>query len=270
MVPIPSGIITLTTDFGSRDAYVAAMKGVMLGILPQARLVDVTHDVAAQDIMHAAFVLRTAIQWFPAGTVHLVVVDPGVGTDRRAVLALKDGQYFVGPDNGLFSLVFDSAPDELYVLDRVEAWLTPAPSATFHGRDLFAPVAARLAGGAPPGTLGSPAEGLTRLHWALPIVDDQGVRGWVVHVDAFGNCVTNIPRDLFEQARRGRRFKCYVGTTILDILSRSYAVVSAGEPVLLVNSSDLLEVAVFRGDASELLDIRTGTAVNMVFIDDRV
>lgn len=269
MVPVASGIITLTTDFGSRDAYVAAMKGVMLSITPQARLVDVTHEIAAQDIMQAAFVLRTAIPWFPMGTVHLAVVDPGVGTDRRAVLALKDGQFFVGPDNGLFSLLFDSPPDQLFILDRAEAWLTHNPSATFHGRDVFAPVAARLAAGVSPDALGSPTDGLSRLHWALPIVDDQGVRGWIVHVDAFGNCVTNIPRPLFEQARRGRRFKCYVGTTILNALSRTYAEVAAGEPVLLVNSSDLLEMAVFRGDASEFFDIRTGTAVNMVFIDDR-
>lgn len=269
MVPACPGIVTCTTDFGLRDAYVAAMKGVMLTIAPDLRLVDVSHEIAAQDIMQAAFVLRAAIPWFPEGTVHLAVVDPGVGTSRRGVIAVKDGRYFVGPDNGLFSLVLDSPPDALFALDRPEAWRTDHPSNTFHGRDVFAPVAARLATGVDPSELGTPTDGLQRFHWALPIVDEQGVRGWVVHVDGYGNCVTNIPRPVFEQAIRGRRFKCYVGSTILSSLSTAYAQVPPGEPLLLFNSVDLAEVAVFRGSASDLLDIRTGTAVNVVFQDDR-
>lgn len=264
-----AGVLTITTDFGTRDAYVAAMKAVILGLDRTIRIVDVTHDIAPQDIMQAAFVLRTAVPYFPEGTVHLVIVDPGVGTDRRAIAARKDGQFFVGPDNGLFSLVFEGPPDEVVVLDRPGIWRTPTPTSTFHGRDIFAPAAARLATGAALPDVGTPTDHASRLHWALPITDDQGVRGWVVHVDTFGNCVTNVSRSAFEDGRRGRRFKCYVGTSILDTVSPTYAAVAAGEPVLIFNSSDLLEFAVNRGSASELLDIRTGNAVNVVFADDR-
>jgi hypothetical protein len=267
-VPDPA-ILTVTTDFGARDAYVAAVKGVVLSLEPDLRIVDVTHEIGPQDVMQAAFVLRGVIPFFPPGTVHLVVVDPGVGTDRRAIAARKDGHLFVGPDNGLFSLLFQGPPDELVVLDRPEYWRSPEPSATFHGRDVFAPVAARLAGGVPLAEVGSPSSGLARLHWALPIFDEQGVRGWVVHVDGFGNCISNIPRDAFEAQRRGRRFKCYVGNTIIDELSATYGAVAAGEPVLLFDSLDLLEVAVFRGSATEQLEIRAGAPVNLVFTEDR-
>lgn len=199
-------MITLTTDFGTRDGYVAAMKGTMLDIHPQARLVDVTHEIHPQDVMEAAFVLRTAVPYFPTESVHLVVVDPGVGTQRRAVAVRHETEHgvhtFVGPDNGIFPLVLETeSPDEAVVLDAPDAWRTPEPSATFHGRDVFAPVAAHLAAGRDLPDVGSPIDTLKPLRWALPIVDAQTVEGMVIHVDRFGNCITNVRRDTLHRAQ---------------------------------------------------------------------
>ena len=263
-------IITLTTDFGLRDAYVAAMKGVMLSIHSEARLVDVTHQITPQDVMEAAFVLRQTVPFFPPETVHLVVVDPGVGTERRPI-ALRHGRHtFVGPDNGLFSLLLDEEPPEaLVTLDREAYWRGGTLSTTFHGRDLFAPVAAHLAAGRALEEVGTLAESLQPLHWALPIADDQGIRGWVVHVDHFGNAITNIPRPLFRSQQHDRPLKCFAGNAILHDVHPTYGAVPAGEPLLLFGSSGFLEIAVNAGNAADLLDIHKGTPVNVVFMDNR-
>ncbi|MDX1418917.1 MAG: SAM-dependent chlorinase/fluorinase [Rubricoccaceae bacterium] len=258
--------VTLTTDFGSQDAYVAAMKGAMLGIAPGLRFVDVTHEVAPQDVMAAAFVLRQALPYFPDGTVHLVVVDPGVGTDRRAIAAAFGGHRFVGPDNGLLPLLLDDAPpDAVVVLDQPAAWRTPTPSPTFHGRDVFGPVAAHLANGRALDEVGTPTEAYERLHWALPIADGEGIQGWVVHVDRFGNCITNVPGSLLEGQRQ--RLKCYAGSTILTGIHATYADVPPGEPVALVGSAGHLEIGVRNGDAAALLDLRKGSRVSLVYAD---
>jgi S-adenosylmethionine hydrolase len=263
-VPRP---LTLTTDFGTQDAYVAAMKGVILERCPEAHLVDVTHEIAPQDVMEAAFVLRQAAPFFPSETVHLVVVDPGVGTERRPVALRAGERFFVGPDNGLFSLVLgdDASPDAAVALDAPDRWRTPDPSTTFHGRDIFAPAAAHLAAGRPLDELGSPVEALEPLRWALPITDDQGIQGWTVHVDHFGNCITNIPRALFEEHRDGRGFKCYAGGTILSERVPTYGATAEGEPLLLFGSSGFLEIAVNSGNAAKLLGIQQGDPVNVVF-----
>lgn len=259
-------IITLTTDFGTRDAYVAAMKGVILSRCPDVRLVDVTHEIAPQEVMEAAFVLRGAAPHYPEGTIHLVVVDPGVGTSRRAVALCHGGHRFVGPDNGVFSLALDeSPPDEAVVLDRPAFWRVPEPSATFHGRDVFAPVAAHLAAGLALADVGTPTDRLEPLHWALPIADEQGVQGWVVHIDRFGNCITNISRSLFDERCAGRRVRCYAGGAILAGVRTTYDTVAPGEPLALFGSSGLLEIAVNTGNAAELIGIRKGAPVNLVF-----
>jgi len=258
----------MTTDFGYRDAYVPVMKGVIAGIDPDVRVIDVTHGISPQDVMEAAYVLRVAVRHYPPGTVHLVVVDPGVGTKRRCVALRKGDQRFVGPDNGLFSLLLDgNVPDELVELDRAQFWRTNSPSRTFHGRDIFAPVAAHLASGRSLRDVGTPIDQLERLHWALPIHDEQGIQGWVVHVDHFGNCITNIPRKAFEANRRGRNMKCFVGNGILRDVVTTYGDVAAGEPLVLFDSADFLEVAVNSGNASRLFDIRRGAAVNVIFLD---
>lgn len=258
-------LVTLTTDFGLRDPYVAAMKGVMLSLSEELRLVDITHDVPPQDVMHGAFVLREAYPFFPEGTVHLVVVDPGVGTARRAVALRTADHFFVGPDNGLFSLVLaEDQIEEAVVLDRPEYWRTPAPAATFHGRDLFAPVAARLASGFPLQAIGSPVTDLRPLRWPMPLVDAEGVRGFVIHVDRYGNCISNIQAsDL--ACVEGRGVRVYAGNTSVKALHQTYAEVPSGEPVLLFGSAGLLEVAVNGGNASELLNLHRGAPVTLVY-----
>lgn len=265
MSPPPAVTVTLTTDFGPRDGYVAAMKGAMLCAAPAVRLVDVTHEIPAQDVMTAAFTLRQVVPHFPAGTVHLVVVDPTVGTARRAIAARFEIEgaphVFVGPDNGLLPLLAGSEA-------AVEAVALPTAvgaSATFHGRDVFGPAAARLAAGAELGDLGAPIDTLTPLHWPLPRVDEQGVFGMVLHVDHFGNCVTNITRDDVEGQRDGRDFKCFAGSTVFRNHVRTYAEVGAGDPLTLFGSAGLLEIAVNRGHASELLSVERGDTVHLVF-----
>ncbi len=258
-------LITLTTDFGTRDVYVAAMKGVILGIAPEARLVDISHEVTPQDVMEAAFVLREAFPHFPSGAIHLVVVDPGVGTERLPIALSLNNHIFVGPDNGLFALLLEERPpDALVQLDRPEFWLTEAPSNTFHGRDLFAAVAGHLAAGRSLADVGSPIESIRRLHWAMPIADSEGIRGWVVHIDRFGNCITNVARRQFSDYA-GRRVKGYVGNAILEGLYPTYGAVEKGDPLLLFGSSDRLEIAVNGGNAAELLSIQKGAQINVLF-----
>ncbi len=259
-------LVTLTTDFGTRDAYVAAMKGVLLSIAPQACLVDITHEIHPQDILEAAFVLREAVPYFPSGTIHLVVVDPGVGTQRRAVALRHKEHWFVGPDNGIFTLVLGTEqPEALVELDRPAFWRTPTPSQTFHGRDIFAPVAGHLATGKALEELGTPRDRLSTLHWMEPSGSAEGLQGWVVHIDRFGNCITNISRTLFTQYSRGRPFRCYVGSHIFQQIHPTYGAVAHGEALLLFGSSDYLEVAVNGGNAAELLAISRGTPVHIVF-----
>jgi S-adenosylmethionine hydrolase len=272
-------MITLTTDFGTRDAYVAAMKGVMLDLHPSATFVDITHEIHPQDVMEAAFVLRTAVPYMPAGTVHLVVVDPGVGTDRRAVAVQHDDQWFVGPDNGVFPLVLDDdAPDAMVELDVPDAWRAPDPSTTFHGRDIFAPVAAHLAAGRALDEVGSPIDALDPLRWALPIADEHAVEGQVIHVDRFGNCITNVRRDTLIDTPAARALngapdaptvKCYAGSTILKGLHDTYGEVAEEEPLLLFGSTGFLEVAVNAGNAAERLNIRKGDSVKLTFPSSR-
>lgn len=255
--------ITLTTDFGNSEGYVGAMKGMMLGINSDLLLVDITHEVKAFDVAAAAFVLRQVIQYFSAGTVHLVVVDPGVGSSRRAVALRHNDQYFVGPDNGLFTLLLETdAPDQMIELETPN---DSTLSATFHGRDLFAPAAARLASGTPLEELGTSFAKLKHLQWALPIDDEEGIRGWIVYIDHFGNCITNISRALFEKRRTGRKTKGYAGSGIIRGIHNTYSDVPVSEPLMLFGSSDLLEIAVNQGSAADLLYIQRGTPVNVVF-----
>jgi hypothetical protein len=278
-------MITLTTDFGTSDGYVAAMKGVMLSIHPEARLVDVTHDIAPQDVMEAAFVLRTTVDYFPDGTVHLVVVDPGVGTERRAVAVRAGGNWYVGPDNGVFPLVLDDAePEAILELDRPASWRSDTPSTTFHGRDIFAPVAAHLDAGRDPEKIGTPVDELRPLRWAMPITDTHSVQGYVAHVDRFGNCITNIRRETLlrtglddvpkEPAQASSpgdllsdlpALKGYVGNAVIRDLDETYGAVAEGDPLLLFGSSGFLEVAVNAGNAAELLNIRKGDSIKVVF-----
>lgn len=267
-------IITLTTDFGTVDGYVGAMKGVILNICPQAHLADITHAVPPQDVLKAAFSLYNAAAHFPAGTVHLVVVDPGVGTERRALAVQSGDMYYVGPDNGVFSLACDPS-DAAVSLENPALFRAGGTSSTFHGRDIFAPAAAHLANGVPLSEFGPRIT--NRIMLTIPRCIYKPPNEWigqVLYLDAFGNAITNIgPIAWKEQsllltplfgdneqhllhlpavvAWQDRQFQ----------LLRTYAGAGTGAPLALVSSNGLLEIAVRDGNAAKTLGIKINDPV---------
>jgi len=254
-------LVTLLTDFGVSDGYVAAMKGTILTICPSATLVDISHDIPAHDVRHAAFVLRTTFSFFPAGTVHICVVDPGVGGARRAIAAQAGGQRFVAPDNGLLTPILDSGHYQAVELVEPRFWRTATPSITFHGRDIFAPVGAHLAAGATLGDVGVPADSLERLDTPAPVrCRDGRVLGHIVHIDRFGNVITDIPASWLVS---DGEMACEVGGAIVPVSSLSYASAPRGALLALVGSHGFLEVAVREGSAEIALGVYVGTPVTV-------
>jgi S-adenosyl-L-methionine hydrolase (adenosine-forming) len=247
-------IITLTSDFGMRDPYVGIMKGVILGIAPLARLVDLSHELPPQSIDMAAYTLRGAVPYFPAGTIHLAIIDPGVGSARRPLLVSTERALFVGPDNGLFSFALDEPGSQARVLDRELYWL-PKISRTFHGRDIFAPVAAHLAAGLSPSKLGTMIHDPVRVLRREPARGPSGeISGHIIHVDRFGNLISNIPAPWL----RGAGWTCEIAGHRVAGPSESYAAAQPGELVLLISSGDTAEIAVREGNAAERLGIGSG------------
>ena len=248
-----SPLVTLTTDFGSGSPYVAQMKAVILRTCPQAGLVDITHQIPPQNIRYAALVLEDVAPLFPEGTTHVCVVDPGVGTSRPIVLVQHAGHFFVAPDNGLLSRVVPQVqPERVWVVTRSQYWLHPV-SATFHGRDIMAPVAARVAAGHPPADFGEPGWTLTSLDWPQPQVEPDQICGQVLTADSFGNLITNIPRNVLERWARGD--SCLIdcaGHTLRECV-RTYAERPAGTPIALFSSNQRLELAVVQGSAATTL-----------------
>jgi S-adenosylmethionine hydrolase len=256
-------VITLTTDFGVKDHYVGAMKAVLLSISENVRLVDISHQIPPQDIMAGAWVVRNSAMLFPPHTVHLVVVDPGVGTKRKPIAIRIEDQLFVGPDNGIFSLITDQYDYEGVELSNPKFWRSD-PSSTFHGRDIFAPVAAHLANGVKMSELGDPIEKLETYRWAVPISDRDGVQGWIVHIDHFGNLISNIPESMIREAGEDANVKIYVGNTIFDTIVNTFGDVPDGEPAAYIGSSGVLEIAINKGDAKEMLGVEKGAQVSIV------
>lgn len=257
-------IVTLLTDFGAADHYVAAMKGVILSRAPGTTLVDVTHEIPPQEVRTAAFTLLAVHDAFPPGTVHLAVVDPGVGSARRPLLVLAAGQRFVGPDNGLFSHLYDRDPGARTLhLTREDVFRHPV-SATFHGRDVFAPVAGALAAGVEPEALGEEVHDPVR--FPLPGVrraPDGAVEGSVLHVDRFGNCITSLRREDLPEGAERRGFRLVVAGHEVRALRRWFAEGEGGEPFALWGSSGYLEVAVNGASAAERLGVRPGERVTL-------
>ncbi|HET6528055.1 MAG TPA: SAM-dependent chlorinase/fluorinase [Balneolaceae bacterium] len=260
---MPKKVITLTTDFGLQDYYVSAMKAVMLGIAPDARLVDISHEIPSQDIMAGSWILQNSAMLFPDQTVHTVVVDPGVGTDRKPIALKVDNQFFVGPDNGIFSLLVKDQNFKAVRLTNKKYW-RKNPSTTFHGRDIFAPVAAHLSRGVKLEELGDSLDELITYRWTVPIADKDGLEGMVIHIDKFGNLVTNLSSDLIEEFIDGKRVKIYVGTFILDEVATTFASVTEGEPVAYIGSSGMLEIGINKGDAGEMLNVQKGARVSLI------
>ena len=256
-----SKLITLTTDFGYRDPFVGIMKGVVAAINPAATIIDLTHGVPPQDVTAGALALASAVNYFPAGAIHVAVVDPGVGGDRRPILIETDRACYVGPDNGLMNLAADRQRlIRIIHLSKPEYHLQPA-SMTFHGRDIFAPVAAHLSLGVPPDKLGEPVEAFASLN--VPAAEKQGrdrIAGEVIYVDGFGNLTTNIRReDLrpFDPESVSVR----IGDSLIRGLSANYASAGTGNFLALINSWGLLEIARCDGSARAGLDAGVGAPV---------
>ena len=281
-----SAIITLTTDLGLSDAYVAAMKGVILSINPKVKLIDICHTIKPQNIPQAAFVLGTAYQFFPDKTIHVVVVDPGVGTERRAIILRTPSADFVAPDNGVLSYVLQQCKSvkgrltpldfltalinnlqqvelepgmEAVTITKPQFWRSPV-SPTFHGRDIFAPVAARLSLGFPPIDFGETITSVTMLSLPHPYqAPDGSLVGHILHIDSFGNLITNIKGDDLPQTKRAITIE--VGNQLISGLSRTYA---EGKGLLaLIGSSGYLEVSLKGGSACALLNAEVGNEVQM-------
>lgn len=263
-----SQLITLLTDFGTQDTYVGTMKGVIASICPQAQVVDLTHEVPPQDIAAGAFLLDVSVDYFPKGTVHVAIVDPGVGTARKPIAIRTERAFFVGPDNGIFTLVLQRyRPAEAVCLDNPQYHLSEQ-SATFHGRDLFAPVAAHIANGIPLQNFGTAITRFQRLPLPRIRVDWQGIRATVVHIDRFGNALTNLTRADFEKWCRqwavSEPLVQVAGESALLPIGRTYGDVPEGQPIALFGSSARLEVAVNRGSAAQRFRLKRGDTVRVL------
>lgn len=242
-------IVTLLTDFGTADGYVAQIKGVILSHAPTATIVDISHDIAPQDVIHARFVVERYWQRFPPGTVHVVVVDPGVGTPRAALAVESDHRFLVGPDNGVLSAALRVAGARAVAME-----VPPGASVTFHGRDVFAPAAASLLHGTPITQLGTVHQAATCVEWPAPRLNDHGhLEGEVLVIDRFGNAITNLPAP-------GRPARVSFNTCELPV-HRTYADVAPDQPLALTGSSGLLEIAVREGSAARRFALSRGTRV---------
>jgi len=266
-VTMDQPIITLTTDFGVDSPYIAVMKGVIFSIFPQVRIVDATHSVLPQDVRQGAMVLSQISPWFPPGTIHVAVVDPGVGSDRHILYAEIGDQRFIVPDNGLLTGVLRQAkapPFELRALTNSDFWLSEV-SATFHGRDIMAPVAARLSQGIDPQRVGPTVDRIVELDWPEVSVTADRIDGEVVSVDSFGNLVTNISTDMLSIAMGDRRellqVHCYTHT--IRGIHRVYADATPSKLVALFGSGGQLEIALVDGNAAKYLGVGVGEPVTI-------
>ena len=255
-------IITLTTDFGYADPFVGIMKGVILCITPDLQIIDLNHGIPPQDIRAAALTLAASVDYFPQGTIHVAVVDPGVGSERRPILIHSAGQYFVGPDNGVFSFALKDKQSLLIVHLSNEAYFLQPKSQTFHGRDIFAPVAAHLARGVPVAEFGSPSKEWVSLCW--PTVERAGefIVGEVLYIDRFGNLFTNIQeRDLAGVARE--KIRIHLKEVEIQRLSQSYVAGDKDTYIALVNSWGLVEIASYNDNAASRSGAKIGDKVRV-------
>jgi S-adenosylmethionine hydrolase len=256
-----STLVTLTTDFGARDPYVASMKGVLFQACAGIQVIDLSHDISPQDVLEGSLFLAGAIPYFPPGGIHIVVIDPGVGTGRLPIVVSAQGHRFVCPDNGLLTLFLrEHEMDEARVISNPD-FMREKVSATFHGRDVFAPTAARLAHGVPLEEVGERLESIQMLDVAEPSEESELIRGEVIHVDRFGNAITNIPRSMLG-SRRGREVR-FGERTIVGIRN-TYADVTPEEALALFGSAEYLEVAVNGGNASVALGLTRGDQVDVL------
>ena len=259
--------MTLLTDFGYRDGYVGVMKGVITSICPTVQLIDLSHDIPPQNIAAARFTLLNAYPYLPTGTVHLTVVDPGVGTARRAIALQTPQGYFVGPDNGVLSGIFDSMqPEEIEAVELTEPkyWRSPQPSQTFHGRDIFAPVAAHLAAGVALQEVGDSLDPKTLLRIAIPQAEitPEQIVGSIQHIDHFGNLITTIPAS----AIATENWVMQVGKVEIPV-GKAYGEVEIGHAIALVGSHGWVEIALNSSSAQARLRLAIGDKVKLILTE---
>ncbi len=264
-------IITLTTDFGTSDAYVGIMKGVILGINPNVQVIDITHAVPPQDVHEASFLIHSAYHYFPKGTIHLIVVDPGVGSDRQAIVCQTDRAFFVCPDNGILTYLLQEIensgqhPGNIVKIENRAYYLSEV-SQTFHGRDIFAPVAAHLSLGVTLARIGPSVQNLVRLPMPTLEISNDKLMGEIIKTDSFGNAITNISESLLSRLKSGStretsNYEITVGSVRLKVLNRAYAESKIGESLAIIGSSGLLEIAVNGGSAETILRLKRGDTV---------
>jgi len=262
-------IVTLITDFGLTDEYVGVMKGVILTRAPDARIVDISHAVPRHDVRHAALLLQSAYSYFPKSSVHLIVVDPGVGTDRRLVLLKADGHLFLAPDNGIFSLLLAKGCIEAAYEIRSEQYFLSEVSSTFHGRDILAPVAASLAAGLEPAEVGPSLNHSSLKSFEVVrarVEQSKGnIAGQVVAVDHFGNLLTNIAEEDIRSIQGGKKLPIGVtiGKNTITTITMSYAHTGFGELLAVIGSRGFLEISVNQGSAAASLGTEIGDAVTV-------
>jgi S-adenosylmethionine hydrolase len=258
-------LATLLTDFGTRDPYVAQMKGTLLSICPQAQVVDITHEVAPQAVLEAAFILAQAAWCFPKGTVHVAVVDPDVGGDRKILAAKIDGHYFLAPDNGLLSFVGeDRTLEELVAVRNVDFLPPPGAPMTFHGRDVFAPLAGRILNGLDLHRLGPQPETYKLLNLTEPVTTGDDIVGQVIYIDRFGNLISNIPAaTVSRQWPNMDNLRLTCAGRDAGTLQGTYSFVSSGQPLAVINSMGLVEVAVNLGFARDHFTAAIGSEIRV-------
>ena len=261
MAAMSTSIVTLTTDFGTGSPYVAAMKGVVLSLNPRAQVIDISHAVGPQQVRAGAVVLESAVPYFPEGSIHVAVIDPGVGTTRRIVYACFAGRHVIAPDNGLLSRLAERWPPSKMIEIRESAYWRPHVSATFHGRDIMAPVAAHLSLGVPPENLGPICDRLQNLDWPEARQVANRIEGDVVAVDSFGNLITNITRESLAAAPTDESVTVRCDEHETHGIFRTYGDQPPMTLIALIGSSDQLELAIVNDSARAMLGVGEGTKV---------
>lgn len=265
MPPNARPLITLLTDFGERDCFVASMKGVIFSINSSAAVVDLSHQIGSHQIQEAGYFLKSCYRYFPEGTIHVAVVDPGVGTERRALLVSAAGSFFVGPDNGLFTEVLEQeAEAKVWQINSPQYRLETIGS-TFDGRDVFAPAAAWLSKGVPPAFFGPAVHDPIRRSLAVPVLHEEVLIGKVVSVDRFGNLISNITARQVREFRAaiGQTLEIHIGAYVINELVGSYSQGSRQAPSALINSSGNLEIFLQEASAAQNLQVGVGEEVRL-------
>jgi len=262
-------IITLTTDFGHKDPFVGIMKGVILSIQPSVRLVDLSHEIERHNVEEALYTVDYAHRYFPSGTIHVVVVDPGVGTWRRPLLVETESHIFLAPDNGILSFLFDGNPTCMVRVIESDQYFRKPVSHTFHGRDIFAPIAAWLTKGVRPEEMGPEIKDYSRLNIPQLLISEQGIRGEVVHMDRFGNLITNVHKRHLDSLK-GMRGKVLAESKGVHIrgLYTSYAENTTDQPGLIINSFDFLEIFCYKESAQEKTGLKKGDRIQVLTAEE--